>query len=233
MGMNQLVHEFLTGQFDPVHKTVKRAAGIRMGFNSSIRHLVLGRRTRSSAGASIAHVHKQVWGMASGSVNLADQLRNLCLAYEVSGQDYLGKYLAALHSANLIVWSDDHVVLYVPFGQIALHEMQVMIKRPTRTFLDLNPDELESLSKAEYIVSRLYGRLDINSFNEIMLSLPFGDECSTTFRLIFTFITREVDLAVSELSLLYVVDQHPCDTLLEVARVWPSRVYQDLAGMPL
>ena len=89
-----------------------------------------------------------------------------------------------------------------------------------------------SLSKAEYIVSRLYGRLDINSFNEIMLSLPFDDDRSKKFRLIFTFITREVDLAVSELSLLYVVDQHPCDTMMEVARVWPSRVYEDLARMP-
>lgn len=233
IGMNQLVHEVLTNEFEPHHKTIKGAAGLRMGFNSSIRHLVLGRRTRSSAGASIAHVHKQLWGMASGSVNLADQLRSLCLAFDASGQDYLKGYLEALEKANLIIWSDDYVALYVPFGQIALHEMQVMIKRPTRTFLDLNPNELESLSKAEYVVSRLYGRLDINSFNEIMLSLPFGDECSKSFRLIFTFITREVDLAVSELSLLYVVDQHPCDTMLEVARVWPSRAFKDLDSIPL
>ncbi len=227
-GMNEVVYSLLEDRYEATHKTVMGAAGIRIGFNSSIRHLVLGRRTRSSAGASVAHVHKQVWGMPPGSVNLADHLRDLCLAYESSGVDYLGAYLAALEKAKLVVWYDANVVLYVPFGQISLHEMQVMLRRPTRTFLDLQPEELTSLSKAEYVVSKLYGRLDINSFNEIMLSLPFDDARSSTFRLTFTFITREVDLAVSELSLLYVVDQHPCDTMLEIARVWPSREYDDL-----
>ena len=60
------------------------------------------------------------------------------------------------------------------------------------------------------------------------MSLPFEDTESEKFRLIFTFITREVDLAVSELSLLYVVDRQPSDTVLEINRVWPSRNPADL-----
>jgi galactose-1-phosphate uridylyltransferase len=228
--MNWLSHRVLN---EKRRREMLGAAGIRIGFNSSIRHLVLGRRTRSSAGASIAHVHKQIWGMAPHSVNLADHLRAICLTYERQkpARDYLQEYYLALQKAGLVIWEDKekHVALYVPFGQIAVHELQIMIRRPgRRTFLDLDEGEIRALSQAEYIVSRLYGRLDINSFNEILLSLPFEDTESEKFRLIFTFITREVDLAVSELSLLYVVDRQPSDTVLEINRVWPSRNPADL-----
>lgn len=227
--MNWLAYRYLRQQ--KAQHDLSGAAGLRIGLNSSIRHLVLGRRTRTSAGASVAHVHKQIWGMAHGSVNLADHLRSICLAHESRrpSVDYLGSYCDALRSAGLIVWEDAHVVLYVPFGQIAVHELQIMIRQKgRRTFLDLTEPEIASLSKAEWIVTQLYNKLDINSFNEILLSLPFNDRKSSTFRLIFTFITREVDLAVSELSLLYVVDQHPGQTVREVNRVWPSRDPADL-----
>jgi hypothetical protein len=224
--MNSLTHRFLQRQKN--QNQLGGAAGLRIGLNSSVRHLVLGRRTRSSAGASIAHVHKQIWGMAPYSVNLADHLRSICSAYDSHGTDYLKEYCKALQSAGLVIWEDKHVLIYVPFGQIAVHELQIMIRRiGTRTFLDLEPEEIQSLSMAEWIVTRLYSMLDINSFNEILLSLPFDDR-TRTFRLIFTFITREVDLAVSELSLLYVVDQHPSHTVREINRVWPSRDPKDL-----
>src|SRR5208283_5577929 len=138
-------------------------------------------------------------------------------------------YLEALRRAGMVIWEDEHVALFVPFGQIALHELQIMVKRPTRHFLELTVQEVRLLSMAEYIVARLYGRMDINSFNEIMLSLRFAEDTVQKFRLIFTFITREVDLAVSELSLLYVVDRQPCDTVNEIARVWPfPRNLEDL-----
>jgi hypothetical protein len=222
--INWLAYRHLKRQFD--RNELSGAAGLRIGLNSSIRHLVLGRRTRTSAGASVAHVHKQIWGMAPESVNLADHLRSICMAYEAQDppRDYLGSYCEALQSAGLVIWEDKHVLIYVPFGQIAVHELQIMLREPgRRTFLDLTEPEIKSLSQAEWIVTQLYNRLDINSFNEILLSLPFNDRESSTFRLIFTFITREVDLAVSELSLLYVVDQHPSHTVREINRVWPSR----------
>jgi len=64
--------------------------------------------------------------------------------------------------------------------------------------------------------------IGINSFNEIVLSKPFDSENDERFRLVLTFITREVELAVSELSLLYVVDKHPSDTLAEVKKYLPG-----------
>ena len=227
--INWLAYRHLKRQKD--RNELSGAAGLRIGLNSSIRHLVLGRRTRTSAGASVAHVHKQIWGMAPHSVNLADHLRSVCLAYEAQSPagDYLASYCEALQSAGLVIWEDEHVLVYVPFGQIAVHELQIMLREKGRwTFLDLTESEIRSLSRAEWIVTRLYSRLDINSFNEILLSLPFDDRESSTFRLIFTFITREVDLAVSELSLLYVVDQHPSHTVRQINRVWPSRDPADL-----
>jgi galactose-1-phosphate uridylyltransferase len=232
--MNLLAHKYLS--FKLQHEQLD-VAGVRIGFNSSIRHLVLGRRTRTSAGASVAHVHKQIWGMAPGSVNLADHLRALCIKYESSEpkRDYLREYYLALKKAGLVIWESKKmdVVVYVPFGQIAVHELQIMVMRQgARNFLDLTQDEIRSLSQAEYVVTRLYARLDINSFNEILLALPFDDKESTTFRMIFTFITREVDLAISELSLLYVVDRHPSDTVIEINRVWPTRELEDLRASP-
>jgi len=229
--INWLAYQHLKDEYK--RNELGGAAGLRIGLNSSIRHLVLGRRTRTSAGASVAHVHKQIWGMAPHSVNLADQLRAICLAYERQSPpiDYLQAYYEVLQNAGLVIWEDEdrHVAIYVPFGQIAVHELQIMIRKPGRpTFLDLEEPEIKALSQAEWIVTQLYSRLDINSFNEILLSLPFNDTKCKTFRLIFTFITREVDLAVSELSLLYVVDQHPSHTVREINRVWPSRNPDDL-----
>ncbi len=231
--INWLAYQHLKDQYK--RNELWGAAGLRIGLNSSIRHLVLGRRTRTSAGASVTHVHKQIWGMAPESVNLADHLRSICLAYETQDppRDYLGSYCEALESAGLSIWKDDHVIVYVPFGQIAVHELQIMLRQPgKRTFLDLTPPEIVALSRAEWIITQIYNRLDINSFNEILLSLPFNDNETSTFRLIFTFITREVDLAVSELSLLYVVDQHPSHTVSEINRVWPSRNPEDLKRRP-
>jgi hypothetical protein len=51
--------------------------------------------------------------------------------------------------------------------------------------------------------------------------MPFSYENKEDgFRLILTFITREVDLAVSELSLLYVVDKFPHNTFEEIKKIW-------------
>ncbi|HYW48680.1 MAG TPA: hypothetical protein VE959_37800 [Bryobacteraceae bacterium] len=211
------------------------AAGVRVGFNSSVRHLVLGHKTRASAGASIAHVHKQIWGMAPGSVNVANTLNELCLVYDKAGLDYLERYLEAIEAAGLKVWEDENVVLYVPFGQISQDELQIIVKRnDTASVLALTEPEIYSLSKAEFAVTRIFDRLEINSFNEVVLALPEDTKHSGSFRLIWTFITREIDLAVSELNLLYVVDRHPYNTVQKVDVIWPgtaqSRRISDLIG---
>ena len=210
--MNILIWEFLKTEVKK--HNFYGSAGVRIGFNSSIRHLVVGKSARSSAGASIAHVHKQIWGMPSGSVNLGDHLARICQAYSNRGIDYLHSYYNALMNAGLVLWQDENVVLYIPIGQISIHELQVMVKRKnTNNYLELNEDELRSLSQAELKVIKLYSSVGINSFNEITISKSFTNNKDDGFRVIFTYITREVDLAVSELNLLYVVDKHPFDTL--------------------
>jgi hypothetical protein len=189
------------------------APGVHVGLNSTIRHLVLGRRTRATAGASIAHVHKQFWGMSPSSFNLGDHLASVITGfYELSPSvDFLGEYLSALDAADLIVWENDYVVLYVPAGQISLDEMHIMVKRESHSFVDLTEDEVRALSEAEYRVTQIYSRIGISSFNEVLITEKFGAR-TPGFRLILTFITREIDLAVSELNNLFVVDSYPNDT---------------------
>jgi galactose-1-phosphate uridylyltransferase len=219
VAMNLLIKEFLEKERKKTN--LNDSAGLRIGFNSSIRHLVRGKAMLSSAGASIAHVHKQVWGMAPGSVNLGDHLSNICEAYSRHGIDYLWSYYRALKEAGLVLWEDENVVLFIPYGQISMHELQVMVKRRnTNHYLELSDEEIRSLSEAEFKVTRLFRELGINSFNEVMISRPF-DSKTEGFRIIFTYITREVDFAVSELNLLYVVDKHPYDTLDEVKSYLP------------
>jgi 3',5'-cyclic AMP phosphodiesterase CpdA len=215
--MNLLIRDVVGrgGKENPV----RQAAGIRIGFNSSIRHLILGKTTRTSAGASIAHVHKQIWGLSACSVNAADHLSRLCGVCKDNNIDYLDRYLDLLRRSKLVFWEDDFVALYVPFGQISIHELQAMVKRPNSgNYLELNDDEIRSLSRVEFFVTRLYQKIGINSFNEILLLKPFEGKHDDDFRLICTFITREVDLAVSELSLAYVVDKKPEDTLSEIKK---------------
>jgi hypothetical protein len=204
-------------------KSLGGSVGVRVGFNSSIRHLVMGKATSTAAGASIPHIHKQIWGMAFSSFNLGDHLCALSDAYENEGVDYLGSYLDSIEKNKFLIWEDDNVSLFIPFGQIAVHELQIMLKRVgAYTYLDLTEDEIRSLSKAEFIVTRIYHKLGINSFNEVLITKSFYKDIGRCFRLILTFITREVDLAVSELNLVYVVDKHPTDTRKAIQRIWPK-----------
>ncbi len=207
LGLNKITHEYLQTED---HRF--GAAGIQYGFNSTVRHLVLGARTHSSAGASIPHIHKQVWGMAPRTSNLAEQLILVSEAYSNNNIDYQACYLSALKIADYVIWEDEYVALYVPYGQCSLHELQAVVKRPCATYMDFNDNEIESMSRAEFIVLQLYKELEISSFNSIYIGKLFNDSRAPNFRVIQTFVTREVDLAVSELSMLYVVDQHPGDS---------------------
>ena len=215
LAMNRLIRDFLE---DPtVANIIGSASGVRVGFNSSLRHLVLGKKTRSSAGATIAHVHKQVWGMAASGYNLGDHLVRLCDEYVE--RDYLELYLNLLREAGFVLDEDDHVAIVVPLAQISLHEIHVMFKRAgAANFRDFTDEEIASFSRAEFIVTRLYEKLNIGSFNEVFLLDRFQRGTGrprSKFRAIATFITREVDLAVSELSMAYVVDKLPEHTCNE------------------
>lgn len=222
--MNLSLRRFLGEEVDGTLVNLHGSAGIRIGLNSSIRHLVLGKTTRSSAGASITHVHKQVWGMTPGAVNMGTHLAEVCRAFQQSGIDYLQCYLAALREAKLVLWEDDFFALYVPLGQMSVHELQAMVKRPNvSNFLQLNDQEIQSLSKCEFIAASVLAEIGVNSFNEIMITDFLDSEYSASnFRLVFAFVTREVDLAVSELCMLYVVDKYPEDTIDEARRIWPA-----------
>jgi len=215
--LNQTIHDFLAS--DDIDN-LKKSKGVFIGFNSTIRHLVMAKRTRSSAGASISHVHKQIWGMTPDSFNLADHLSEICEEYQKKGIDYLHEYLKTLEEKGFIIWQDEHVALYVPLGQTSLHELQLMVKRKgVHHFLQLTEPEITSMSKAEFITVQLFKRLGINSFNEILMAESFN-ATTPCFRLIMAFITREVDLAVSELNQLYVVDKHPSDTVRAINEQW-------------
>ena len=227
--MNQTIHQFLQKEMNSVNH-LHGSIGLFIGFNSSIRHLVLRKRTKSSAGASISHVHKQIWGMLPGSVNIGNYTNKICEAFQNRHIDYLKAYIDTLEQAGMVLYSDSKIILYIPFGQISIHELQIMFKRKgVNNYLDLLPDEINSLSKAEFIVARIYGALQIGSFNELFIQKPFKKLSSnasshldkdSSFRLIVSFITREIDLAVSELNQLYVVDKYPEDTLREIRMLW-------------
>jgi hypothetical protein len=146
-GMNTLIRDYLLEQRSL--KGLHGAHGVRVGLNSSIRHLVLGKSTRSS-GATVPHVHKQVWSMSPGGVNLGDHLAGICLLYLRHDIDYLARYVETLSKAGLALCEDENVVLYVPFGQIAKHELQIMLKRPMNTILEMTNDEIKSFSAAEF-----------------------------------------------------------------------------------
>ena len=214
-GINLIIHDFLQKE-----ENIKDAAGISFGFNSTIRHLILGNQTHSSAGASIPHVHKQAWGMNPKAANISERLIEISQAYWNHGIDYQDRYFKALKKSGYVIWDDGNVALYVPYGQCSKHELQAMMLKPCGSLQDLSQDQIISLSKAEYIALRLFKSIGINSFNHIVLSKLFKETRAPKFRLVESFMTREVDLAVSELSMLFVVDQHPWDSLNEIMKEW-------------
>lgn len=222
-GLNLLIHEFLKKE-----ENRKGAAGVSFGFNSTIRHLILGSKTRSSAGASIPHIHKQAWGMPPRGTNIAERLIEVSEAYWNHGVDYQANYYAALRKAGYVIWENKHVALYVPYGQCSKYELQVMVREPRGCLTELTIEEVISLSLAEYFALRIYKALEINSFNHVMLSKFYNDTRAPQFRLVETFITREVDFAVSELSMLFVVDQHPWDSRNEINNKWNGLLEEDL-----
>lgn len=214
-GINLLLWKFLRNS-----DNTKGAAGISFGFNSTVRHLVLGSKTHSSAGASIQHIHKQAWGMPSNGANIAERLIEVSQAYWNHRVDYQQAYHDALDEAGYIIWQDPLVSLYVPYGQSSKGELQAMLRSPRGNITELTESEIVSLSKAEYVVLRIFKKLGINSFNQVVLSKLLHETRAPMFHLVVAFITREVDLAVSELSMLFVVDQHPWDSRNEIAQVW-------------
>ena len=182
--------------------------GLFIGLNSTIRHLVMGSKTLTSAGASIPHIHKQAWGMVPGANNLGSYLNRICKHYETD-LDYIASYLEFLKDQDMVLYQDNYVALYVPLGQISIHELQIVIKEPGKcNYLALSKEEIKSISKAETMAIEFLKALKINSFNEVMITLPFSD-ISKNFHIIICFVTREVDIAVSELNQLFVVDKHP------------------------
>ena len=149
--------------------------------------------------------------MAPGSVNLGNHLNQLCNSFP-ENKGYLRAYEEFLRNEHMIIFENQHVCLYVPYGQISIHELQIMLKRRgTGDYLSLEEDEVVSLSIAEIMAVKLLDELGIHSFNEIIITLPF-DSDNSAFSLIMCFVTREVDLAVSELNHLFVVDKYPEDT---------------------
>jgi hypothetical protein len=213
--LNELTHRYVS-----LENNRFGAAGIEYGFNSTVRHLVLGRKTHSSAGASIPHIHKQIWGMAPNTTNLADQLITVSDAYSNINIDYQECYVDALRDADYVIWEDKNAVLYIPFGQISTHELQVMMCRPFGSYIDFTDEEIKSLTLAEFLVFKIYKELGITSFNSIFISKLLNDKRAPKFRVVQTFVTREVDLAVSELSTLYVVDQHPYESRRQVKKIF-------------
>jgi galactose-1-phosphate uridylyltransferase len=209
-------------------------AGVFIGLNSTIRHLVMGTKTLTSAGASIPHIHKQAWGMVSGANGLGSYLDSICKHYEANC-DYLNSYLEFVREQDMVLYEDCNVALYVPLGQISIHELQIMVKTPGNCdYLSLSKDEIISISKAEAMAIEFLKALEITSFNEIMISLPFG-ETSKWFHLIMCFLTREVDIAVSELNQMFVVDKHPESTakILRQIKATVMRTVEDsAAAMP-
>lgn len=230
--LNKLVWRFMKGKRGSTQSNnIDGSPGLNIGFNSTIRHLVLTRHSRASAGASIAHVHKQIWGMAPGSVCLSNHLTALCRAFDLDGIDYLDSYLTELDKQGFVIWEDEKVALYVPWGQTSVHELQVMVKDAMKChYLDLTIEEVESLSKAEFLAIRIYKLLGVGSFNEVLITEDLATR-TKTFRLVLTFITREVDLAVSELNHLYVVDKHPQDTVEAIIGILPKVGNQYSAGL--
>jgi hypothetical protein len=215
-GLNLLVHEYLQDD-----SNLNGATGIHFGLNSTARHLVLTHRALSSAGASIPHIHKQVWGTSLPiTSNLSEQLIEVSQAYWNQGIDYQGLYLKALEDSGYVIWRDDEVTLYVPYGQCSIYELQAMMNKPCSNLLSLKEKQVRSLSKAEYIVIRIFKSLDINSFNQVFISKLTHDNRAPKFRMVEAFVTREVDLAVSELTMLFVVDQHPWDSRERIVVEW-------------
>ena len=218
-GLNLLVLEFLKTLKDS-ETSLNGAAGVQFGFNSTVRHLVLGARSHSSAGASIRHVHKQVWGVPKVASNLAEQLIQMSDVYWTQGVDYQDHYRLALAEGGYVIWSDEHVTLYVPYGQCSMYEMQAMINQPCGNLLDLTEEQMISLSKAEHIAHKLFAELRVNSFNHVLLSKFLGDNRAPRFHLVEAFVTREIEFAVSELSGLFVVDQHPWTSRNDITAKW-------------
>lgn len=160
--------------------------------------------------------------MAPRTTNLAERLIEVSQAYWNHNVDYQGAYITTLRESEYIIWEDKNVALYVPYGQCSKYELQAMVLNPNGCLTELRTDEVVSLSKAEYIALRLFKSLEINSFNHVILSKLYNDTRAPKFRLVEAFITREIDLAVSELSMLFVVDQHPWDSRNEIMSKWES-----------
>jgi len=184
--------------------------GLVFGWNYGSDTIDMEGNAVRTASASQDQVHFQIGPLAPGSFSIADPIAGICRNFSAVGIDYLGEYLDATSAAKLELADFGGTRVIIPFGQRAIHEMQVV--SPKQHFFELGNDDIADLGNAFAFVMQAFIKLGVRSFNMISYIPRFSENRGSGNRIMFAFYPRLHGVAFSEVAGRWVIPSHPTIT---------------------
>jgi hypothetical protein len=152
-----------------------------------------------------------------------DQVQDFIQAYrQATGKGFFDCYVEALRSnqrldqdkgkpAQLIVYEDDQVLLFVPKAQTSQWELQLMTLKPVGNILEADEATRRSLDKAMHTAMQVLGGLGLRLANIIEYAKRFTDKSDQ--RLLYSFLPKLPwsPGAFSEAQLRWIMGHYPED----------------------
>ena len=153
-----------------------------------------------------------------------DKIHDFIQAYrESTGADFFSAYIEAIRSnqrtdgrhdndQDLVVYTDDRVMLFAPKAQTSQWELQLMTLEPHGNILEADQETRRSLDKALWVAIRTLGRMGARMITTIEYSKRF-DAGATGQHLLYSFLPRlpESPGAFSEAQQRWIMGHYPED----------------------
>lgn len=145
--------------------------------DSKIKYVHIFKNKGSEAGSSITHPHMQIYGMPFTPPVIAEEIKNSENHYEKHGTNIFDEIIKSeQRDSERIIHQDDFFTSFVPFFGRWPYECHVVPHRSIQSILDLNEEEVYSLSKQIKIVVKCYNSLFSHKMSYVLLfhQVPFG-----------------------------------------------------------
>lgn len=164
-----------------------------------------------------------------------DQIHDFIQAYrESTGADFFSAYIDAIRNnqrtdgrhdsdQDLVVFSDERVMLFAPKAQTSQWELQLVTMEPVGNILETDEPTRHSLDKALWVAIRTLGHMGARMITTIEYSKRF-DAGDTGQRLLYSFLPRlpESPGAFSEAQQRWIMGHYPEDFAAACRAYCPS-----------
>ncbi len=173
------------------------------------------------------------------SFSCGDMIHDFMTAYQKeTGNNFFEDYITAIRTnqridgnpnkeSSLVIYEDDHVMVFVPKAQTSQWELQLMTLSPVGNILEADTDVRRALDRAMLITMRTLTAMGAKMITTIEYSKRIGSQ-NTGQRLLYAFMPRmpESPGAFSEAQLRWINGHYPEDFAI-ACRSKVTRILKD------